>query len=158
VLKDLFDRMTTANMAVGYEEKLVRSRSHSDCHTFVCHIVKVVEVITAKRCPVREILRPRRGSLSAVQDTAVSSLSNRVESRLWPSCSTRLMPGVIGVTGVLNPEGVSRSLSGLLSDPVLGTSNNDPLPSVVSRDSASSSDSKKTRFKPVGLLLLAVAA
>ncbi len=90
--------------------------------------------------------------MSAAPDIEVSSLSSRAESRRWPSCSSGLMPGMIGVAGVLNPEGISRLFSGLSSDPVLGTSSNDPLSSVVSRDSASSSDSR------VGNVLVALAA
>ena len=61
------------------------------------------------------------------------------------------MPGVMGVTGVDNPEGVSSSSSN--SDPLLGASTSEPLPSVVSRDSASSSDSKSRSLG--GFLLLA---
>lgn len=46
------------------------SISHAYCnplerHTFVCHTVKDVDVITANRCPVREILKANNGSLSA---------------------------------------------------------------------------------------------
>jgi hypothetical protein len=64
------------------------------------------------------------------------------------------MPGGIWVIGVDAPEGTSRPWSVCPSDSMLGASNNDPLPSVVSRDSASSSGS---RTRSLGALLLLAA-
>jgi hypothetical protein len=53
-------------MAVGYKDKSVTVILRTTPErTFVCQIVKDVEVITAKRCPVREILNASKGSLSA---------------------------------------------------------------------------------------------
>lgn len=68
-------------------------------------------------------------------------------------CSIGLLPGVTGLIGVDVPEGGSTQLSDGPPDTVLGASSKEPLPSVVSRDSASSSDST-TRF----LVLLLLAA
>jgi len=120
--------------------------------TFVCHIVNEVEVITAKRCPVRDILRASSGSVSADLENEVSWLGIRVERFCSESFSTGLMPGVTGVIGVGEIGGWSSSFA-LSSDAVLGASTSDPLPSVVARDSASSSNSKTCSL--AALLLLA---
>jgi hypothetical protein len=110
-----------------------------------------VDVITAKRCPVRDILSVKRGSFSADPDSRVSFPVNREEKRI--SCSTGLMPGVIGVTGVDTPDVASCSSSALPSVVILGASARDPVSSVVSQDSASSSGSRMRSL--CDLLLLA---
>jgi hypothetical protein len=123
-------------------------------HTFVCQIVSEVDVITAKRCPVRDILSDRRGSFSADPAITVSFPVDPVMNRL--SCSTGLIPGVmgvIGVRGVDKPDAPSFSSSAFPAAPMLGASTRDPLPSVVSRDSVSSSDSSMRSLED--LLLLA---
>lgn len=111
--------------------------------------------MTAKRWPVLDTLRPSRGSFSADLEAALDEeslcSSSRVEGVNWDSIS--LTPGVPGTRGVDDPEGGWRPSSDCSPDTVLGASSKEPLPSVVSRDSASSSDST-TRF-PVPLLLLA---
>jgi hypothetical protein len=101
--------------------------------------------MTAKRCPVLDIFNASKGSFStecfiklAGDDSGAESLADR--RRRGSSCSTGLMPGVTG--GVEAPDGGSSPSSDLTSDTILGAVNSDPLPSVVSRDSASSSDSK----------------
>lgn len=118
--------------------------------TFVCHMVIEVEVMTAKRCPVREILRASSGSVSADLENEASRLDNRVERFCSEACSTGLMPGVIGVEGIgIDDWSSSCSLS---SATALGASTRDPLPSVVSRDSASSSNSKMRSLAALMLL------
>lgn len=127
---------------------------NSGLRTFVCQIVSDVDVITAKRCPVRDILSAKRGSFSAGPESIVSFPADPVTNRL--SCSTGLIPGVMGVMGVRGvdrPDAPSCSSSTLPAAATLGASTKDPLPSVVSRDSASSSDSSMRSFED--LLLLA---
>ena len=114
-------------------------------------MVSDVDVITAKRCPVRDILSANRGSFSADPDGMVSFPVSPVMNLL--SCSTGLMPGVMGVIGVRGIVAPSCSSSALPAAPMLGVSTRDPLPSVVSRDSASSSDSSMRSLED--LLLLA---
>lgn len=120
-------------------------------HTFVCQIVNEVDVITANRCPVLEIFSDSRASFPAELDIDVSYPSCREERCRCVSCSRGCMPGVMGVAGVDIPEGVSFSSSN--SEPLLGASTSEPLPSVVSRDSASSSDLRTRSLR--GFLLLA---
>ena len=64
-----------------------------------------------------------------------------------------MAPGVPGIIGVDVPDDGWRPSSERSPDIVLGASNKEPLPSVVSRDSASSSDS--TARLPIRSLLLA---
>jgi hypothetical protein len=92
-------------------------------------------VITAKRCPVLDSFSERTGSLSAELENGTSCSGHRV-GEPKESYSTGLIPGVKGVLGVM---GVSVASSDLPPVPGLGASRNDPLPSVASRDSASSS-------------------
>jgi hypothetical protein len=126
-------------------------------HTFVCHIVNEVGDITAKRWPVLDTLRPNKASFcadAAASDIEMSGLGVRVGIADCSSCcSIGLTPGVPGLMGVDLPERPGRPSSERSPDTVLGASNKDPLPSVVSRDSASSSDS--IIWFPVALLLLA---
>jgi hypothetical protein len=154
VFRDLLDRTTTAKMAVGYRQKSVKFMPTPKWRTFVCHIVNEVEVMTAKRCEVRDILRASSGSVSADLEKEAYWPGNRVERFCSESFSTGLMPGVIGVIGVESIGGSWSSSFALSSDAALGASTNDPLPSVVSRDSASSSNSK-TRSLAALLLLVA---
>ena len=108
--------------------------------------------MTAKRCPVRDILRSSSGSVSADLENEASWLGNRIEGYCSESFSTGLMPGVIGVIRVGGIDGW-RSSFALSYEAALGESTSDTLPSVVSRDSASSSNSKTRSL--AALLLLA---
>lgn len=113
--------------------------------------------MTAKRWPVLDTLRPNKASFcadTATSDIESSALSVRVGTADCSSCcSIGLTPGVPGLIGVDLPECPEWPSSERPPDTVLGASNKDPLPSVVSRDSASSSDS--IMLFSVVLLLLA---
>lgn len=83
-------------------------------NTFVCHIVNDVDVITANKCPVREILKARRGCRLADLGTATLCPSTDIESESWwyDSCSTGSMAGVFGVGGGENAGSGSKDSSG----------------------------------------------
>lgn len=70
-------------------------------------MVNEVDVMTANRCPVLEIFSDSSGSFPSNPDIEESCPAGREERCFCVSCSRGWIPGVIGVTGVDMPEGIS---------------------------------------------------